>query len=125
MSVIRVKRYAKVKQEQLENKLKYYQRLLNENNIVQYDPTEDYPDFEAACEKFRTTCGKISLILGQQFNGSYDDIEKHKDNELMQSAEAQKLIDELNLYNNLCIHEGNKIGLPPPQWFFKCWNIQR
>ena len=123
MGAIKIKRRAKVQQEEMEYKIKYYQKLLRENNIVEYDPEGSYPDFDLACEKFRNTCQKISEALGVSFNGSYDDIEKYKDASNAQTEEMAKLKDDLDLYNNLCIHEGNKIGLPPPYWFFKCWCI--
>lgn len=125
MGVIKVKRHKEVQEHELQLRLEYYQRLLQENNIVEFDESQPHPDFDLACEKFRTTCGKISALIGEAFNGSYDDIERYKDNEQMKTAEGIALKDELNLYNNLCIHEGNKIGLPPPYWFFKCWGIEQ
>lgn len=125
MGVIKVKRHKEVQEQELQLKLEYYQRLLQENNIVEFDESQPHPDFDLACEKFRNTCTQISAILGQPFNGSYDDIEKYKDDSNAQTPEMQKLRDDLDLYNNLCIHEGNKIGLPPPYWFFKCWGIEQ
>lgn len=123
MGAIKIKKYKDVQQDELKFKLAYYQKLLKENNIVEYDDAEQHPDFELACEKFRNTCFQITALLGEQFNGSYDDIEKYKDDPRAQTEQFVKLKDDLNLYNNLCIHEGNKIGLPPPYWFFKCWGI--
>ena len=115
--------YKELQEKELQYKLDYYQKLLAANNIVEYDPEESYPDFDLACEKFRNVCQQISTLLGESFNGSYDDIEKYKDDPRTESAEFKKLKEDLELYNNLCIHEGNKIGLPPPYWFFRCWNI--
>lgn len=37
MGVIKVKRHKEVQEQELQLKLEYYQRLLQENNIVEFD----------------------------------------------------------------------------------------
>lgn len=120
---VKIISYKEQQEQQVQQRLEYYQRLLTANNIVEYDPEQEYPDFDLACEKFRNVCYQIGTLLSASFNGSYDDIEKYKDDPITETSEFKKLKEDLELYNNLCIHEGNKIGLPPPYWFFKCWNI--
>lgn len=108
----------------MERTIHYQEALLTANNIVQYDDTVAHPAFEEACEKFRNTCYSIQNLLGiEVFHGGYDEIEAYKDRAEMQTDEGYKLKDDLNLYNSLCIHEGQKIGMPPPYWFMKCWGI--
>lgn len=110
--------------EELEALAGYQARLLAENNIVQYDATADHIDFENACAKFRGVCDKVRALLGlTSFFGSYDEIELYRNREELNTPEGRALKEDLTLYNQLCIHEGNKIGLPPPQWFKKCWGI--
>ena len=118
-----VKKYEQAKREEMEHVIHYQETLLAANNIVTYDPNAEYPDFDAACAKFRATCGKIGELLGMEFHGGYNEIEMYKDTPELKTDAGKDLREDLNLYNSLCIHEGGKIGLPPPYWFYKCWGI--
>lgn len=40
MGAIKIKKYKDVQQDELKFKLAYYQKLLKENNIVEYDDEE-------------------------------------------------------------------------------------
>lgn len=121
---VNVKTLAEIKREEMERTIHYQEALLTANNIVAYDDSVPHPDFDAACEKFRRVCGEIQTMLGlDRFLGSYEEIELYKDREELKTDAGRSLKDDLNLYNSLCIHEGGKIGLPPPYWFKKCWGI--
>lgn len=124
MSCVNVRKYDEVKREEMERTIHYQEALLAANNIVAYDDSVPHPDFEAACEKFRRVCASIKAFLGvDTFIGSYEELEVYKDCEEAQTEEGKRLRNDLEFYNQLCIHEGNKIGLPPPYWFKKCWGI--
>ena len=125
MGKVNVTKYAEVKRRELSRTLRRQGRILEGNRLVEYDESAAHPDFDAACAKFRTVCGKIQALLGvERFTGSYDEIELYKDRAELKTDAGRALRDDLDLYNSLCIHEGGKIGLPPPRWFKKCWGME-
>ena len=122
---VNVKTRAAIKLEEMEKTIHYQEALLAANHVIAYDDSIPHPDFDEACDKFRRTCTAIRELLGvYRFLGSYEEIELYKDCEELKTDAGRALKEDLTLYNQLCIHEGNKIGLPPPEWFKKCWGIE-
>ena len=120
----KIKTKEQLRIEELEARTKYQAQLLAANHIVSYDDSVPHPDFEAECAKFRTVCAEIKEFLGlDEFYGGYDELDKYIERPELLTPEGQALKDKLNLYDSSCNHEAGKIGLPSPEWFYKCWEL--
>lgn len=115
----------KAKQQDIERKLASANAIIASNGLTNFDETQDLTDFNSACALFRATCNDLGTLLGiDDFHGGYDELLAIVGKAEMRTEQGTILSDKLNLANSLCLHEAKKVGLPAPDWFFKCWDLE-
>ena len=90
--------------------------------------TVDYTAFDNACQMFRQVCYQIGGVIGNaQFKGGFDQYASFIDSQYAQQNPAQAALYAAmwSGANEYAKYEGSKIGLGQPDWWYKCWNIQR
>ena len=115
-----------IQEQQQALMIQNQQNIINSNKLVRFSEDLDLTDFNNACQIFRDVCGQIGQLIGvEDFHGGYDELLANFDKSELNTEQGKILKEKLNLANSLCIHEGKKVGLPAPDWFFKCWGIER
>jgi len=82
--------------------------------------------FEAACAQFRTLCAAIGEFIGDaEFKGGFDEYTEFATSEAYKQNPVQgnALAIQWSALNELCKYEGSKIGLPQPDWWYRCWEL--
>lgn len=92
-----------------------------EEEIIPPTPVrKDYTDFNKACEKFRSVCAEIGLLIGKSdFKGGFDEMEGLEDK--LATPEGLVLATKWNAADKLCTFEAKKLGIGQPQWWYRCW----
>lgn len=80
--------------------------------------------FEAACAQFRALCAEIGEFIGDpEFKGGFDEFSAFAMSDAYESNPVQgnAYAIQWSALNELCKYEGAKIGLPQPNWWYRCW----
>jgi len=76
---------------------------------------------DTACELFRAICETIKTTLTlEDFKGGFDEI-LALTSEQIATLKTTDLLERLTFIDRLCNHEANKVGLPAPLWWHRCW----
>ena len=83
-------------------------------------------DFETACAYFRQICGEIGALMGEQnFRGGYEDMPRFYAHPSYKTSEGLALATAWGGCNDFCNHEAKKLGIGSPDWWHKCWQLQK
>lgn len=88
----------------------------------------DTSAFYSACEQFKNVCEQIRLFIGADtFMGGFDEYVIFITSEAAQNdkATASLLANMWSGANEYAKYEGQKIGYGQPNWWYKCWGIEK
>lgn len=108
--------------------------ILNSANSASHVVSYNYGELDKACSFFRDSCYSIQILLpptfelrlmrdgSKKFTGGYDEIQMLF-GVLELNEQILLAIMALDLANNICNHEANKVEMNAPKWWHYCWGV--